>query len=213
MLDRWFDLTRFWSVDPLAAGRAFEDLCARYAGADRFYHTLAHVRFVLDAVDRLRGNCRDYHTTQLAGWLHDVIYDSRAADNEQRSADYAVGLCEQLSVPVGRRVAALILKTKTHEPADDPDAAVLLDADLAILGSGGAEYLEYSAMIRREYDWVPEPEYRSGRIRVLEQFLARPKIYQYLTELDEPARRNLAGEIARLASVPTSSPVFPGTDC
>jgi predicted metal-dependent HD superfamily phosphohydrolase len=47
---------------------------------------------------------------------------------------------------------------------------------------------------------VPEPEYRQGRRRVLESFLSRPRIYHFLGQLEEPARRNLEAEISRLAS-------------
>lgn len=82
---------------------------------------------------------------------------------------------------------------------NDVDAQVLLDADLAILGASEMEYQAYADKIRREYAWVPEPDYRKGRRQVLEKFLTRPKIYHLLTHLEEPARRNLGREIARLS--------------
>jgi predicted metal-dependent HD superfamily phosphohydrolase len=94
---------------------------------------------------------------------------------------------------------SLILKTKTHDAGDDPDAKVLLDADLAILGANENAYRYYAQQIRKEYDWVPEPEYRSGRQQVLTKFLARPRIYHFLNPLEKPARRNIAAEIAQLA--------------
>ena len=115
------------------------------------------------------------------------------------SADYAERLCERLSIPEGRLVAALILKTKTHSAGDDADAQVLLDADLAILGAGEPAYRIYAEQIRQEYAWVPESEYRTGRQRVLQTFLDRPRIYHVLSRREAAARRNLAAEIARLA--------------
>ena len=69
------------------------------------------------------------NAVKLAAWLHDVIYDSKASDNEERSAEYAERLSEKLSIPEGRMVASLILKTKTHEAGDGLDAQVLIDAD------------------------------------------------------------------------------------
>jgi predicted metal-dependent HD superfamily phosphohydrolase len=75
---------------------------------------------------------------------------------------------------------------------------VLLDADLAILGASEIDYQAYAVSIRREYAWVPEPEYRKGRRQVLERFLTRPRIFHFLSHLEEPARRNLVAEIARL---------------
>lgn len=79
-----------------------------------------------------------------------MIYESRASDNEERSAEYAKTLCGKLSIPGGDLVALLISKTKTHEAGDDPDAQVLLDADLAILGASEPAYGTYAEKIRQE---------------------------------------------------------------
>ncbi len=195
----WQDLLRTWSVDPSLADQTFEDVRAHYAGQGRFYHTPDHIQNMLEIVESLGSQTRNRNAVQLATWLHDVIHDSRASDNEEASADYAERFCEKLNIPDGPLVASLIRTTKTHDAGDDPDAQVLLDADLAILGASEPAYRIYSAQIRQEYTWVPEPEYRQGRRRVLQSFLSRPRIYHFLGHLEEPARRNLAAEIAGLA--------------
>jgi predicted metal-dependent HD superfamily phosphohydrolase len=196
--ERWHDLLRTWSVAPILADQRFDEICRAYAGPGRFYHTLDHVLAVLGTVDSLASCAKNLNAVKLAAWLHDVIYDSKASDNEERSAEYAERLCDDLAIPEGQRVAALIRKTKTHDAGDDVDAQVLLDADLAILGANESDYQAYADYIRREYAWVPEPEYRKGRRQVLERFLTRPRIFHLLIHLEEPARRNLAAEIARL---------------
>jgi predicted metal-dependent HD superfamily phosphohydrolase len=76
---------------------------------------------------------------------------------------------------------------------------VLLEADLAILGANERAYWTYADQIRQEYAWVPEPDYRMGRRQVLDRFLTRPRIFHRLAHLEEPARTNIAAEIARLA--------------
>jgi predicted metal-dependent HD superfamily phosphohydrolase len=196
---KWHDLLRAWAVDLSLADRTFEDVRAHYAEPGRFYHTLDHVASVLETVERLGSHARNLSAVKLAAWLHDVIHDSRASDNEERSAEYAERLCENLSIPERRPVASLILKTKTHDVGEDADAEVLLDADLAILGASEAVYRAYSEQIRQEYAWVPEPEYRSGRRQILTKFLTRPRIFHLLTHLEEPARHNLSAEVAHLA--------------
>lgn len=198
---RWHDLLRSWGVDGTRADAAFDDVCQRYAGPGRVYHTLDHVLAVLDSVEKLAAFARNLNAVRLAGWLHDVIYDSQASDNEEKSAEYAERLCEERGILDGPQVAELIRKTKTHEAGADVDAQVLLDADLAILGAEEAAYWAYAENIRREYAWVPEADYRTGRRRILEKFLARPRIFHLLRDLEEPARRNLAAEIACLAGV------------
>ncbi len=196
---RWNDLLYAWSVAPALAARVFEDVYEHYREPGRYYHTLDHIRHMLNCVDCLGSRARNLNAVKLATWLHDVIYNSRALDNEERSADFARRLCEELSIPDVTHVALLILKTKTHESGDDPDARVLLDADLAILGASEPAYQAYADNVRQEYAWVPEREYRSGRRQVLTKFLARPTIFHFLTHLEEPARHNVTAEIARLA--------------
>jgi predicted metal-dependent HD superfamily phosphohydrolase len=196
---KWHDLLRAWAVDPSRIDRTFEDVREHYAGPGRFYHTLDHVQNVLETVESLGSYARNLDAVKLATWLHDVIYDSRASDNEERSADYAERLCEKLSIPEGHLVAALIRKTKTHDAGEDADAQVLLDADLAILGASEPVYRDYGEKIRQEYAWVPEPDYRQGRRRVLQNFLSRPRIFHLLCHLEDPARQNIVAEIAQLA--------------
>ena len=197
-IEFWRSLLRTWGVDTIQADKKFEEIAAAYAEPDRFYHTLDHALAVIATVESLAPNAKNPNAVKLAAWLHDVVYDSKASDNEERSADYAKRLCEELGIPDGKQVAALILKTKTHDPGEDVDAQVLLDADLAILGANESDYQAYAENIRREYAWVPEPDYRKGRRQILEKFLTRPRIYHFLSQLEQPARRNLKAEIAGL---------------
>jgi predicted metal-dependent HD superfamily phosphohydrolase len=195
---KWHELLRSWAVAPSLADQNFEDIRANYANPGRFYHTFAHVENMLEIVESLRAYAQNLNAVKMATWLHDVIYDSKASDNEERSADYVERLCEMCSIPGSNLVATLIRKTKTHDAGDDVDAKVLIDADLAILGASESVYSDYCEKIRQEYAWVSEPDYRQGRQRVLQSFLNRPTIYHFLSNLEAPARRNLAAEIEHL---------------
>jgi predicted metal-dependent HD superfamily phosphohydrolase len=200
----WRDLLQPFAVPEAAGAAAFADLASRYSEPSRHYHNLDHLAEVLGIIDGLTDEAADVGAVRWAAWLHDAVYNSQAKDNEERSAVLAeetlrhFGLPQPLVVNVGR----LILLTKTHAAdADDRDGHVLLDADLAILGAGGARYDEYAGAIRREYAWVEEAAYRQGRGQVLEGFLRRPRIY--LTDAlfashEGPARHNLRRELAAL---------------
>jgi predicted metal-dependent HD superfamily phosphohydrolase len=204
----WQDFLVNWlGANPAPAEEVFRDLAGRHGEPTRHYHTLGHIRAVLTTVHELnREMGRDSSAALiLAAWFHDVIYDAHASDNEERSAEYARCAIEQmgLSSEIREETARLILLTTTHEtkPADR-DGQVLLDADLAILGADEAAYDAYAAAIRREYDWVSEPDYRAGRRKVLERFLARPRLYftePMFERAEARARANLAREIAALA--------------
>jgi predicted metal-dependent HD superfamily phosphohydrolase len=197
---KWDVLLAVWNVTPSSAEQTFEEVCAHYAEPGRFYHTLDHIGSVLETVEGIGSFARNLNAVKLAAWLHDVIYDSKAANNEEQSAAFAERLCEKFRIAEGQWIASLILKTKIHADGDDdPDGQVLIDADLAILGSSEAAYAIYAEQIRQEYAWVPERDYREGRRQVLERFLGRPRIFCFLHRLEEPARLNIAAEIARLA--------------
>lgn len=179
-----------WPAD----GPTWSDLVRHYAEPHRHYHTLDHVRAVVQALPADASPA-----LILAAWYHDVIYDSRANDNEQRSADFL-----RLAMPDSPHLESacrLILLTQTHQAADDDhEGHLLLDADLAILASTPALYDAYAEAIRREYDWVPEEAYRTGRAAVLERFLARPRIYHtaIMAPHESAARANLRREIEHL---------------
>jgi predicted metal-dependent HD superfamily phosphohydrolase len=143
---------------------------------------------------------------QLAIWFHDAVYDTRAKDNEERSAAFAVEVLQPLGVPtptvehVARLVRATAHLASPDAPAD-ADTATLLDADLAILGAAPERYARYARDIREEYAWVPEEDYRKGRAAVLRAFLARPRIYNHRLMFEEgegQARVNMAAELVDL---------------
>lgn len=178
-----------------------DDVVARYAEPHRRYHTLRHVAHVLDVADTLSGGTASEAVT-WAAWLHDVVYDTRAADNEERSADYARAHLPALGVApeIVEDVARLVLATKTHD-AYDTDAAVLLDADLAVLGADPETYARYAAAVREEYAWVPDDLWRAGRRAVLASFLDKPAIYAtpaMRASAEAAARANLEAELAAL---------------
>ncbi len=201
---RWTGLLTALGCDPPAARAAFAAVAANYSAPERHYHTLDHVESVLDTATSLWGAAEPPPALLLAAWLHDVVYDTRAADNEERSADFARTLLRPLGLPeeLLEATARLILLTKGHRAeAGDRAGQVLLDADLAVLGADEAAYDRYAAAIRREYAWVPEADYRAGRARVLEEFLRRPRIYHteaMRARASARARRNLEREVAGL---------------
>ncbi|MGE3804718.1 MAG: metal-dependent phosphohydrolase [Gemmataceae bacterium] len=179
------------------------ELIAAYQQPARAYHNLDHLRYMFAIIDRLASCTEDMHAVELAAWFHDAVYDPRAHDNEEQSAALAERRLRELGLPPAliAQVCALILLTKSHQPASvDKNGQVLCDADLAILGSENG-YLEYAAAIRQEYSWVPEPDYRKGRAAVLESFLKRKHIYHteiIRLEREERARANVQRELDRL---------------
>jgi predicted metal-dependent HD superfamily phosphohydrolase len=185
------------------AAAAYAELAARYAEPHRRYHTLDHVLRCLDALDPVRALASAPDAVEFALWYHDAVYDPRGGDNEALSADLAIETASDAALPAafGSRVSALILATRHESVPGDPDAGLVVDADLAVLGGSADEYAAYERKIRAEYAWVPDPVFRIGRAAVLRRFLERPAIYTtepFRREHETRARANLEAELGRL---------------
>ena len=193
-----------------ANGGLMNQLVAAWGERHRQYHTLQHLRECLAHFEAASMLARRPAEVEMALWFHDAVYDPRRDDNEQRSADWArdsiraAGCDEQ----VAERVHALVIATKSRAAeGDDPDTQLLVDIDLAILGSAPARFDEYEQQVRREYGHVSDEAWREGRAKVLRSFLARPRIYAtdaYRDALEARARENLSSSIAALSG--TSPP-------
>lgn len=193
------------SAESAKTQELFREIAQKYQSPDRAYHNLDHVESVLQFLNQYKSTIKDWSAVQLAVWFHDVIYNTKSKDNEEASAVYAKDILHKLGLPqqtVGR-VETLVLATKKHEAiAGDTDLEIFLDADLSILGESEAIYDAYATAIRQEYAWVPEDIYRQERIKILNSFLTRDRIYfnnEVNNTLQTRARQNIEREISRLA--------------
>lgn len=153
-----------------------EELLRRYAEPHRRYHTVAHLAFVLDQVERLAGG-QDLFLVRLAAWFHDAVYaiPPGQVSNEEASARLAVRRLSRVGLEQEdlNEVARLVRLTATHRPGPrDRNGELLCDADLAVLAWTAEEYAGYVAAIRAEYAAVPEEEFAAGRLAVLSDLLA-----------------------------------------
>lgn len=188
---------------PAGAALAAE-LAARWAEPHRRYHTTAHLRAVLTAIEPLAALAGDADAVRLAAWFHDAVYDGLPGRDEERSAQLAQARLPACGVPAGRvrEVARLVRITAGHTyEAGDANAAVLCDADLAVLGGAPEAYASYARAVREEYRHVPDEAFRAGRAAVLRNLLGAPRLFGTAVgrELwEDRARENMARELAGL---------------
>ncbi len=203
LFDNWSKLLQEFNISQVATKQNFNKIVESYSTPNRYYHNLKHIHHVLEVIESLEFQTKIFETTtvKFAAWFHDIVYDTKAKDNEEKSAEYAMEILSSLSIPsdVIKNVKKLILQTKNHYASNtDFDGQILLDADLAILGSNPAKYCKYTQAIRQEYIWVPDTEYFAARKKILETFLQRDNIYftQFMQETKEKiARNNIETEI------------------
>lgn len=210
---RMEELRRRWARVPHDLGldvsggawqAAGEDLLARWNEPHRHYHDLAHLREVVLILDQLAHEGYDGGPTAvLAGWYHDAVYRGEPGADEEASAALACGTLSGLGVAhrMTERVGALIRATAAPSVPDETDAAVLGDADLAVLAGSPQRYKRYAAAVRKEYAHVPDEAFRDGRARVLAGLLALPALYHTppgRQRWERRARENVARELDEL---------------
>ncbi len=206
---RWLELWQRLGVTrqaDSALADTFAALAARFAEPHRHYHTAQHIAECLAHFDVACSRpplCEHPEEVELALWFHDAIYEPRAKDNEAQSAQWALRVMHEcgLARDAQARVQGLIMATCHDALPDTPDAQVLVDIDLSILGADAARFDEYENQVRAEYGWVPDFLFRRTRKKILASFLARTPIYatpHFRNQCEKKARENLARSLSAL---------------
>lgn len=179
-----------------------------YAEPHRAYHNATHVHALLKLADAHAGLMRDPLAVRLAIWFHDAVYDTARPDNEELSACLAEQTLSDWNcdVPLISSVVSKVRATAGHRWEDgDPDTALFLDFDLAVLAAPEPVYARYAQQIAEEYAWLPQAVYSAGRIKVLNGFLSRPHLYfteRFRAQWEALARSNLQRELYSLNETP-----------
>ena len=149
----------------------------------------------------------------LTAFFHDVIYDAKKGDNEEKSdemwKEFISSLMKQEEQKqndenlqsIQSQVSEIILATKSHlkwKPStkDEEKQTILnivtfLDMDLAILGSSPERYKEYATQIKIEYQHIAPKDFCKGRLSFLEGMVTgADNKSPFFTE----TMRNLRGE-------------------
>lgn len=178
------------------------ELEARHGEPQRHYHTWRHVLACLAARDTLAAP--PSAAVDLAILFHDSVYEPMAHDNEERSAALLEAKAKQhgLDAAAVARALPIIAATKHGDATvEDAETAVMLDADLSILGSDPATFATYETNVRKEYAAVDDAAWKAGRGRILRLFLDRPVLYATLRGRalwEAAARANLARSLRAL---------------
>lgn len=199
------DIEHWWKawqgVGAVGDGEAvLAELVGRYSEPHRAYHNLDHIRDCLAQLALGAGLMERTAEVEIAIWFHDAIYDPRRTDNEEQSAQWmeqvlaAAGVPDETIIRIVNMIRLTDHQEAVGEEAISNDAAVLCDADLAILGAEPERFDHYDRQIREEYAWVPELVYKKKRGEVLAGFLRRPRIYRtrpFFERYEAQARQNL----------------------
>ncbi|ODT88700.1 hypothetical protein [Phenylobacterium sp. SCN 70-31] len=181
--------------------KVLSDLLALWGGDGRHYHSLAHLKYGLVALDRYG---EGVGLVRLAWFFHDAIYVIGRGDNEQLSADWftAYARRQNLKTELVDRGERLILMTKDHQGAvsDDPLWPIMNDVDLAVFATPPDVYEVYAANVWREYEAIAtRQQFVLGRAAFMSAFKSRPVFQtEAMRNCEQAAHRNIDAEVARL---------------
>jgi len=186
------------------------ELMAAWSEPHRHYHDHRHLREGLALWMRWRGHIERPAEVAIALWFHDATYvpqAPQAPSDELTSATWAARSLVRAGADsdTAPSVHDLVMSTKHDAPATlgaSPDAQLLVDIDLSILGSPSERFERCCEDVRKAYGDVPRTRYREARARVLQSFLDRPRLYhgEHAVALFEAqARINLTAALLRRA--------------
>lgn len=177
----------------------FYKLDEAYSENGREYHTLEHIEFVIETIERFYPEAPAW--VFWAAFYHDFVYDATATDNEERSAVAAFEAGAALFGPQIDDVTRAIRMTAGHDLgcAQGFDVALLV-GDLMSLALERKAYVANTAKIRKEYAMFSDEAWARGRSAFIESYGSR-RIFpgeERFDEYEAAAHANMEAELAAL---------------
>lgn len=185
----------------------------RYSEPARHHHNLDHLEQMAALVAEYGQYLSNPTAVALALFFQYFEYDPKSQDNEERCIEAFRQFAEEARIPTDSElflsVTELIQLTKLHSTDEHKqegmfgreDKHFFLDLDMCVLGSGPAEYKDYTEKVRLEYSFVPDAVYKNLRSKVLRSFLQIPNIFStepFRAKYEDRAKDNIRAEIAEL---------------
>jgi len=145
-----------------------------YSQSHRYWHTPQHLLEMMEGVKELykdkKVTQREYFSLMLAAVFHDIVYDPKRNDNEEKSAEYMMSRYDGYANPELEKdvlkARDIILDTKTQD-SQDGLSRKFNKLDTAILDSQFIEMLDWENKIYKEYKWIGWKQYKKKRIQFL----------------------------------------------
>jgi pantetheine-phosphate adenylyltransferase len=149
--------------------KAIYELPLRWSEKTRFYHSTDHLIQIIQDIEKdsrfKHLNVYEKQALLLAAFFHDVIYDPKREDNEDKSIEYFIRSYKGKDVKMLDKVCDLIETTKHRKKPIDNLKQIFWSADNAKLRGRFEDLKKNEELIRKEYSFVPKNEYKEKRIK------------------------------------------------
>ena len=164
-------LSEFFTEDVI------NDMINRWNEPHRFWHTLKnHLTHTLKLIDvhfltdeHISLYMTDtYKNHIIAAFIHDVVYNPRANDNEEKSLEYLYNSTDKITKDNMDFISKLVMCTKSREIPEDKDCrSFWLYDNIIIWGGHLDELIDWEEKIFKEYQFVSYDVYKTKRIEFL----------------------------------------------
>ena len=181
----------------------YKKLVTLYSEPNRSYRNLAHIAHSLREFQGVKLLAEHPEELEMVIWFHDAVYDTRAKDNEKKSAELAAICLKEMGMRNSfiNNVAKMILATAHKKVPESRDARFLLDIDISNFGQSYGQFIEHNEEVREEYSWVGDNQFKEERKRIIQNFIDRPHIYSpnfFREKYECQARQNLTAYLKSL---------------
>ncbi|MFZ1381862.1 MAG: hypothetical protein WAS54_03620 [Scrofimicrobium sp.] len=193
----------------------------------RSFHNVRYLSSVLEQLDSLDAAATDPEILRVAfayrGAEHEVGWEDAGMEDSPSSVPQICNADDLLRLGVPgqtvERVKDLARQLGQHSPkADDLDAKIIIDADLAILASPPQRYRKLLEGLRGEVPFMDSEDFLRRRRRAIKRLLLRQHVFfsPVGRRWDAVARENLEAELnsieARLSSDDDDSEPMPADE-
>lgn len=141
-----------------------------YSEPHRFYHNFAHI----DKIVKRSWELSIYSPELLLAIVfHDIIYNPKSSDNEERSAELFYSFFQN------DEIKQAILDTKNHKPTTKLSEQ-LIALDLEVLSGSLADFIDFERKIFKEYQFVDYQTYKAKRIEILTSLGTKEEFINYV---------------------------------
>lgn len=148
-------------------------LLSMWNESSRHYHNLDHLTSLLSDIDEKykdKVSEKEYEKLKLVALFHDIVYDPSKNDNEEKSADFFINVCQDKGQDV-LEIKQAILDTKSHQ-SSTTISEKFNKLDMSIIEKNYEELLKWEEGISSEFiPYYGEEKYKQGRLQFLESFL------------------------------------------
>lgn len=152
--------------------KAIVALPFRWKEKHRFYHNTNHLIQILQDIEHNihfnECNLYEKHALLLAAFFHDVVYDPKKDDNEDKSIKLFIISFKGKDIKMIDTVCDLIEVTKHRKRPIKKLERIMWDSDNAGFKRGYDHLLKSEKLIQKEYSYLPKEKFREGKIKFLE---------------------------------------------